>query len=185
MRSSLKAMFAHDSGQMQIVRLNGQGQFLHRFPAGAGVRRFAFGRVQLASGRTPQPAIRLLCPFQQQHFVTLVKAIKQSRDFVGKRHAVSETTLIKSSKLQNPAPRKAPINKLQTPCCRKVGAWNLESYFPTQYNLLPVRMNRLPSATAITERRRSSPSSPIGMVRRILNSLSAATMNTSPLKFWK
>jgi hypothetical protein len=56
---------------------------------------------------------------------------------------------------------------------------------PTQYNLLPVRMNRFPCETPTAARSLSSPSSPRAVVCRILNSAAAATTKTSPRKFWK
>jgi len=88
-RGSLIAVFADDAGEVQITRSKGQRNFLVRFPAGAGVRRFAIVRVQFAAARTPQAAIRLLRPLDQQHFVALIEAVKQRGDFVGQRHAAN------------------------------------------------------------------------------------------------
>lgn len=89
-RVTLKAVLADDASQVQIARLDLQRDFLHRLTAGASVGRFAVLGVQLAAGRAPAAAIRLLRAFQQQHFVAFVEAIEQGGDFVGQRHGGSE-----------------------------------------------------------------------------------------------
>ena len=43
MRLAFIAMFADQAGQMQIRRLEAQGEFLVRLATGAGIRRFAAG----------------------------------------------------------------------------------------------------------------------------------------------
>src|ERR1051325_4362992 len=57
--------------------------------------------------------------------------------------------------------------------------------FPTQYNFEPVRMNRLPWAMAMLERKLLSPSSPIAVLWSTLNCSPASTTKTSPRKFMK
>jgi hypothetical protein len=47
--------------------------------------------VQLAATGTPQAAIWFLRAFQQQHLVPLIETVEQRGDFVGQRHAASET----------------------------------------------------------------------------------------------
>ena len=53
-----------------------------RLPAGAGKRRLADLRVQLAARRAPQAVIRFLRPFEQQHFVALAETVEERGDFV-------------------------------------------------------------------------------------------------------
>jgi len=86
MTLALIAVFTDDAGQVQIRRRDSQPKLFLRFPTSAGIRRFAYVRMQLAAARTPQPAIRLLRAFEQQDMVALIEAIKQRGDFVGKRH---------------------------------------------------------------------------------------------------
>ncbi len=83
---ALETVLAHEAGQVQIARLDFEREFLMRFAARANVGRLAIVRVQLAAGRAPQPAIRLLRAFEQQHFVALVEAIKQRGDFIRQLH---------------------------------------------------------------------------------------------------
>ena len=66
--------------------LERDANFLARLAAGAGVRRFTQVRFQLATARAPQPAIRLLRPVQQQHFIRRVETVEQRRNFIGQRH---------------------------------------------------------------------------------------------------
>ncbi len=52
-RLPLVAGLAYQARQMQVGGLDLQADFLRRFPAGAGVRRFAHVGVQFAPARTP------------------------------------------------------------------------------------------------------------------------------------
>ena len=87
---ALIATLADDAGQVQVTRVKSQADFLVRFPAGARVRRFAILRVQLATARAPQAAVRLLRAFQQQNLVAFVEAVEQGGDFIGQLHVASE-----------------------------------------------------------------------------------------------
>lgn len=83
-------MLAEDAGEVQVAWLNRQTQFLVRFTARAGVRRFAIVGMQFATRRTPEATIRLLRALEQQHFVAFIEATKQRGDSVGQRHVGSE-----------------------------------------------------------------------------------------------
>ena len=87
---ALKAMLADQSGEPEIRRQKFQSQFLVGLAGGAGIGGFALVGMQLAPARTPEPAIWLLRPFQQQHFVARVEAVKQRGDLVGQFHRRSE-----------------------------------------------------------------------------------------------
>ena len=87
---ALETMFADEAGEMQITRGELLAGFLVCLATSASVGRFAFVRVQLAAARTPQAAIRFLCAFEQEDFISLVEAVEQRGDFVGQLHARSE-----------------------------------------------------------------------------------------------
>src|SRR5581483_12032302 len=86
MALSLVSLLRNDSGQVQVRRSDLQAHLLPRLAAGAGIRRLAALRVQLPAARTPQPQIGLLRPFEQQHFIALIKTIEQGGDFVRQVH---------------------------------------------------------------------------------------------------
>ena len=75
-------MLADEAGEVQVRGRQVHAEFLLRFAAGAGIRRFALVRVELSAARAPEPEIRLLRAFQQQHFVALIKTIKKRGDAV-------------------------------------------------------------------------------------------------------
>ena len=79
-------MLAHNARQVQIGWQQLHAQFLLGLAARAGIRRFAFVRVQFPAARAPKTEIRLLRALEQQHFIAFVEAIKQSGDFVGQGH---------------------------------------------------------------------------------------------------
>ena len=64
-RVALVAVLADEAGEMQVARREHEAHFLARLAAGAGVRRFADVRLELATGRTPAAAIRLLRALKQ------------------------------------------------------------------------------------------------------------------------
>jgi hypothetical protein len=83
---ALVPMLADQSGQMQIVRSQGQANFLLGLAAGAGVRRFTAVLVQFASAGAPQTEIWLLCALHQKNLVLFVEAVEQRGDLVRHRH---------------------------------------------------------------------------------------------------
>ncbi len=87
MRLALVSLLGDEARQMEVGWLDLEGDFLPGFPASAGVRRFACFRMQFSPARTPQAAIWLLRPFEQQYFVPLVEAVKQRRNLIRQNHA--------------------------------------------------------------------------------------------------
>lgn len=84
-------VFAHQTGEVEIVRLQRDAQLFAGFTAAAGMGRFADPGFQFASTRTPQPLVGFLGSFEQQHIILRVKAVEQGRDPVGQRHCPSES----------------------------------------------------------------------------------------------
>ena len=89
-RLTLKTMFAHQSREMEIRRQEFQPKLLVRFAGGADVGGFPEVSLEFAAARTPEPAIRLLCAFEQEEIIPFVKAVEQRGDFVRQLHAQSE-----------------------------------------------------------------------------------------------
>ncbi len=83
-------VLADQAGQMQIGRRERKPHLLGGLANTAGMRGFPDIGLELAARRAPQVQIRLLRPFEQQHFIPLIEAVKQSGNFVGQRHARSE-----------------------------------------------------------------------------------------------
>ena len=90
-RLTLVTVFTDEAGEMQVARLELLAGFLARLATGAGVRRFALVRVELAPARTPEAAIGLLRAFEQEDFIVVVEAVEQGGDFVGQLHRASES----------------------------------------------------------------------------------------------
>lgn len=78
----LETMFAEEAGEMEVRPKKLLAEFLVRLARRTGVGGFTFVRVQLAAARTPEAAIRLLRAFEQEDFISLIKAIQQRGDFV-------------------------------------------------------------------------------------------------------
>ena len=83
---ALVPVLADKARQMQLRRANFNAQLLSGFTTGAHIWGFTNVHLQLAAAGTPIPPVWLLCPFEQQHVVALVKAIKQRGNFVWQRH---------------------------------------------------------------------------------------------------
>src|SRR5882672_11535058 len=83
---ALIAVFADESGQMQIGRRDFQTDLLARLTAGAGVGRFTGLHLQFTAARTPEAAVRFLRAFEQQDFASFIEAVEQRGDFVGQSH---------------------------------------------------------------------------------------------------
>ena len=77
MALALVGALGDGAGQMQIRRRQLHPHFLPRLAARARVGRLAGLGVQFAAARTPQPQIWLPRPFQQEHLVGFIEAIKQ------------------------------------------------------------------------------------------------------------
>ena len=82
-RLALKAVFAHEAGEVEIGRREGLAEFLMRLARSADVRGFAEVGLEFAPARTPEAAVGLLGAFEQENFVALVEAVEQRGDFVG------------------------------------------------------------------------------------------------------
>src|SRR5438477_5204739 len=81
-RLSCVAMLTYQPSQVQVARLQRQAQLLLSLSAGAGIRRLACGRVEFSAARAPEALVRLLGAVQQQHFILLIEAVKQSGDLI-------------------------------------------------------------------------------------------------------
>jgi len=138
MTLSLIPVFADDARQVQIRRPYLQPEFFPGFPARAGMRRLPRVSAQLSTARTPQPQVRLLRPFQQQHLIPAVEAVKQRCNFVGKIHLRSLRHPMKihraSPGKRFPALRLPAVNlrnrtrtRPLTPDCRQAGARRLRA----------------------------------------------------------
>ena len=84
---SCVAVLTYQPSQVQVARLEGQAQLLLSLSAGAGIRRLACGRVEFSAARAPEALVRLLGAVQQQHFILLIEAVKQSGNLIRQRHS--------------------------------------------------------------------------------------------------
>lgn len=87
MRVALVAMFADEAGEVEIAGREDKAHFLVCLAAGASVGRLADVSLELAAGRTPQAAIRLLRALEQEDFIRCVEAVEERGDFVGQRQS--------------------------------------------------------------------------------------------------
>ena len=91
-RLALIAELADQSGEVEIGGLQDETGFLGGLATGARVRRFPEAFLQLAAGRRPQAAVRLLGSVQEEDLVGFVEAVQQRSDFMRQfRHAEKGT----------------------------------------------------------------------------------------------
>lgn len=91
-RLALITELADQSGEVQIGGLQNETCFLGGLATGARVRGFPEAFLQLAAGRRPQAAVRLLGSVQEEDLVGFVEAVQQRGDFMRQfRHAEKGT----------------------------------------------------------------------------------------------
>lgn len=90
MRAPFVAGFGSNAGEVRFVWSDLEADFLEGFPAGAGVRGFAFRSVEFAAGRAPEAEIGFMGAMHEENFIAPVKAVEKSGDFVGQGHPQAE-----------------------------------------------------------------------------------------------
>ena len=95
---------------MQIGWFYLEAHFFKCFAAGADVRGFARVGFQFAAARTPHSPVRLLRPLQQEHFILLVKKIKERRNSVRQRHDGESNKETAGKQVASRAERTACVN---------------------------------------------------------------------------
>jgi hypothetical protein len=82
----LVAVFAHQTGQVQVCGADLDSHLFSGFTACALVRGFAVISFQLATARTIEATVWFLGPFQQQYISRLVEAVEPGGNFIGEWH---------------------------------------------------------------------------------------------------